>query len=324
MSTNSTLIANYNKNKWQWYLILPICGIIYLINYGSGNFAELFSMLIFGIGVVAVLYGTFFLRGYKCPKCGTRTPEVEEKDWVDKTTKKGDGTKDKRYNTIGHFLLTIKCSNETCGHTFQTIESNSSEDGINVGSYIDKGESILNEMKKKDPKLEKALNHTGIGQRRVRIEGILQFGSFSAWDRAVLSRYDNWKPGMPHPKPIITPMDIKDFVKSIPDKELSDGTEGKFITDDRLVNKFIDKYKAMKESGELEEYLNNYRLDKEKNKKKNESEIVENSNQKEIKSKTPKKNISVADEIKKFKELLDAGAITQEEYDAEKKKLLGL
>jgi len=48
------------------------------------------------------------------------------------------------------------------------------------------------------------------------------------------------------------------------------------------------------------------------------------SNQKEIKSKTPKKNISVADEIKKFKELLDAGAITQEEYDAEKKKLLGL
>ena len=45
------------------------------------------------------------------------------------------------------------------------------------------------------------------------------------------------------------------------------------------------KYKAMKESGELEEYLNNYRLDKEKNKKKNESEIVENSNQKEIKSK---------------------------------------
>ena len=37
-----------------------------------------------------------------------------------------------------------------------------------------------------------------------------------------------------------------------------------------------------------------------------------------------KEAVLIADEIKKFKELLDAGAITQEEYDAEKKKLLGL
>jgi hypothetical protein len=35
-------------------------------------------------------------------------------------------------------------------------------------------------------------------------------------------------------------------------------------------------------------------------------------------------NISVADEIKKFKELLDMGALTQEEFDAKKKQLLGL
>ena len=33
---------------------------------------------------------------------------------------------------------------------------------------------------------------------------------------------------------------------------------------------------------------------------------------------------SAADEIKKFKELLDLGAITQEEFDAKKKQLLGL
>lgn len=33
---------------------------------------------------------------------------------------------------------------------------------------------------------------------------------------------------------------------------------------------------------------------------------------------------SVADELKKFKELLDMGAITQEEYDAQKKRLLGM
>lgn len=33
---------------------------------------------------------------------------------------------------------------------------------------------------------------------------------------------------------------------------------------------------------------------------------------------------SVADEIKKFKELLDMGAITEDEYNAKKKELLGL
>ena len=35
-------------------------------------------------------------------------------------------------------------------------------------------------------------------------------------------------------------------------------------------------------------------------------------------------SISAADEIKKFKELLDIGAITQEEFDMKKKQLLGL
>ena len=35
-------------------------------------------------------------------------------------------------------------------------------------------------------------------------------------------------------------------------------------------------------------------------------------------------SMSNADELKKFKELLDMGAITQEEFDAKKKQLLGL
>jgi predicted Zn-dependent peptidase len=34
--------------------------------------------------------------------------------------------------------------------------------------------------------------------------------------------------------------------------------------------------------------------------------------------------LSVADELKKFKELLDMGAITQDEFDTKKKELLGL
>lgn len=39
---------------------------------------------------------------------------------------------------------------------------------------------------------------------------------------------------------------------------------------------------------------------------------------------TPASSNSVADEIKKFKELLDMGAITQEEFDAKKKELLDI
>lgn len=39
---------------------------------------------------------------------------------------------------------------------------------------------------------------------------------------------------------------------------------------------------------------------------------------------TPVPAISAADELKKFKELLDMGIITQEEFDAKKKQLLGL
>lgn len=35
-------------------------------------------------------------------------------------------------------------------------------------------------------------------------------------------------------------------------------------------------------------------------------------------------NVSVTDEIKKYKELLDAGAITEEEYNIKKKELLNL
>ena len=56
----------------------------------------------------------------------------------------------------------------------------------------------------------------------------------------------------------------------------------------------------------------------------NIKEIFEN----EVVVEKPNKNmtatISADDEIKKFKELLDCGIITQEEFDAKKKQLLGL
>ncbi len=49
--------------------------------------------------------------------------------------------------------------------------------------------------------------------------------------------------------------------------------------------------------------------------------------QKELQAKEaliPAPAVSAADELKKFKELLDSGIITQEEFDAKKKQLLGL
>lgn len=45
--------------------------------------------------------------------------------------------------------------------------------------------------------------------------------------------------------------------------------------------------------------------------------------EKKIEKENANNNMSVADEIRKFKELLDMGAITQEEFDAKKKELLG-
>ena len=42
------------------------------------------------------------------------------------------------------------------------------------------------------------------------------------------------------------------------------------------------------------------------------------------KANTVSSTTSSADELKKFKELLDDGVITQEEFDAKKKQLLGL
>ena len=55
-------------------------------------------------------------------------------------------------------------------------------------------------------------------------------------------------------------------------------------------------------------------------------EYIETRKRELSNSQTPQviQEISVADELKKFKELLDMGIITQEEFDAKKKQLLGL
>ena len=50
---------------------------------------------------------------------------------------------------------------------------------------------------------------------------------------------------------------------------------------------------------------------------------AEKAKQEQITS-TSAPTISAADELKKFKELLDSGIISQEEFDAKKKQLLGL
>lgn len=52
--------------------------------------------------------------------------------------------------------------------------------------------------------------------------------------------------------------------------------------------------------------------------------LLERQNQVVSPSIATKGNSSDADELKKFKDLLDSGAITQEEFEAKKKQLLGL
>jgi len=45
---------------------------------------------------------------------------------------------------------------------------------------------------------------------------------------------------------------------------------------------------------------------------------------KSVQDKLDSSNISNADELKKYKELLDSGTITQEEFDAKKRQILKL
>ena len=53
-------------------------------------------------------------------------------------------------------------------------------------------------------------------------------------------------------------------------------------------------------------------------------ELIIRENQKSLSVSENSKPADAADEILKYKKLLDAGAITQEEYEAKKKQLLNL
>lgn len=52
--------------------------------------------------------------------------------------------------------------------------------------------------------------------------------------------------------------------------------------------------------------------------------LIERQNKPASTENTKENSLSNADELKKYKELLDSGVITQEEFDAKKKQLLGL
>lgn len=53
-------------------------------------------------------------------------------------------------------------------------------------------------------------------------------------------------------------------------------------------------------------------------------ELIIKDNQQTENTESHKQGADPADQIMKYKKLLDAGAITQKEYDAKKKQLLGL
>ncbi len=77
-------------------------------------------------------------------------------------------------------------------------------------------------------------------------------------------------------------------------------------TNKEVFNVGLDKLSAQKINAKVLEVFDNLKSAK------NQSAATINS------------GVSVAEEIKKFKELLDIGAITQEEFDIKKKQLLGL
>ncbi len=80
-----------------------------------------------------------------------------------------------------------------------------------------------------------------------------------------------------------------------------------FITASTKKNSFL--YKTVMD--DAQECLSTFQLICERQKEEKAEEVSHNT-------------VSAADEIKKFKELLDAGILSQEEFDAKKKELLGL
>ena len=72
------------------------------------------------------------------------------------------------------------------------------------------------------------------------------------------------------------------------------------------------KFLLCKNRNEVFEAISNLLLERQGQQKHQETVVKQEINQ------------SNADELKKFKELLDSGVITQEEFDAKKKQLLGL
>ena len=74
------------------------------------------------LAVLGLIIGIYILtKGYKCSKCGTRTSEVKSTRYEDRTPRKKDGTRDKRYNTTGITWKTIDCKNEKCDNIWEVI-----------------------------------------------------------------------------------------------------------------------------------------------------------------------------------------------------------
>ena len=70
-------------------------------------------------------------------------------------------------------------------------------------------------------------------------------------------------------------------------------------------------FRLVKNRNEIYQTINNLLIERQQNKMNGTSAVIE-------------KTADPADQLKKFKELLDSGVITQEEFDAKKKQLLGV
>ncbi len=84
----------------------------------------------------------------------------------------------------------------------------------------------------------------------------------------------------------------------------------------------IDKQRAENKLNTIRDYYSCPQCNSRKLKRISEKELKEMQGKE--KAPATASAISSADELKKFKELLDSGIITQEEFDAKKKQLLGL
>tara|TARA_B100000315_G_scaffold251916_1_gene287617 strand:+ start:95 stop:484 length:390 start_codon:yes stop_codon:yes gene_type:complete len=98
-------------------------------------------------------------KGYKCPKCGTRTQEIQSTKTIDLTKQKKDGSNDRRYKEKYYDRVTIEC--KKCKNVFEAVKIKKQKDATEWhkegDELADKIAKHMRDKAKKNPEYAKSM-----------------------------------------------------------------------------------------------------------------------------------------------------------------------